>query len=299
MKCSRRFLFVLFVLALSLFGPCFAPGQVIDIPTPAQSSAYIDLGRGLSWGASGLGGVNNNFIFSPLTPDTGFCVYVHNNNPTSAHTFTGTIFATGDQRVVSLINDPTAWLPIFNTPQFTVAAGSTITQYVTSFGAAQIAISISGGTSQAGSPDTLDFFLVQNEHGCGQNATTNGSNGPTVPTVCDQTVNLAVVKNVTSALLAPVAGKSTYICGLIVAWSTTIPNGTTYSLIYSPNNTPCNAPQVFIMENYATVNTPQLLLLNFGGNSVITVPPGRYVCFINGTGVGGTDAFVTLSYTQF
>lgn len=50
----------------------------------------------LQWGVSGGTGFNNNFFFTPTNVNENVCVYVYNNNPTNAHSFTLSILLNGN-----------------------------------------------------------------------------------------------------------------------------------------------------------------------------------------------------------
>ena len=139
--------------------------QAADILISSRGP-YQDLARGAAWGQRGRNGVENNYILQPLNPAQGICLFIANNNPVSAHTFTLEVHQTGDvmQTVYEgqtgrWVADTVQGLPI----PATVAAGSMVSAYVHTSAAARIAVSISGTTAQTGSPDTADIFLVQTE----------------------------------------------------------------------------------------------------------------------------------------
>jgi hypothetical protein len=141
-----------------------------DIPIVGGSNPYIIIGRSITWGGSGFGNLGNNFIFQPVTPDEGFCLFVSNNNPTSSHTFTVVVSQTGDPALTTFTGFAQKWSTVPTTSSFpvTVNASSMVgLNYKTSASAA-INVRFSGNTTQAGSPDTADVFAVQTtQSSCG------------------------------------------------------------------------------------------------------------------------------------
>lgn len=151
-----------------------------------SAAPYVDLSRGAIWGT----GVNNIWTVNTLSTDEGMCVSVVNNNPTSGHQFTISVFSTLDQRIASYNGGPpTKWQPV---PTFASggsqvsgqgiapilqAVGSTSSTqgkqgyYFRTGGAARVSIQFAGSITQAGSPDTADLFVVHNISGstCGNN----------------------------------------------------------------------------------------------------------------------------------
>lgn len=176
-----------FLATLVFLLPVFAQAQ-IDINIFPGHQPYVQLGKNLVWGNTGVGGANNYFIFSPLNPDQRYCGFIVNNNPTTAHSYTLSAWQTGDPNQSTFINNVSGrWIQ--DTVQGntgTVAAGATTTFYVHANAGARFAISLTGATTQAGVPDTLDFFVVQ---------TTGESCGPTqFGTQTDSLSNAAAAK---------------------------------------------------------------------------------------------------------
>lgn len=135
-----------------------------------SASPYLTLGRGLIWGGAGLGTVGQNFIFNPLDPNQGFCVFIFNNNTTSAHTFTLTVAQTGDPAIRSYSGNTQRWtnVPTQSSFPISVPANSLLGINYKTTASAGIVISFTGNTTQAGSPDTADIFTVQtNQSSCG------------------------------------------------------------------------------------------------------------------------------------
>lgn len=161
----RRIAIIAALFACSLFGQS-------DILVSVHSP-YFDIGRGLAYGHSGVGGVNNNFIFNPYLPQLGTCVWLASNNPTSSHTVTVSTAITADPNITTIIGTEGRWVSslafglantILNATSVTVPAytstnfGSVQLFYIPSRGAARVAVQLSASASAAGTPDTLDIF---------------------------------------------------------------------------------------------------------------------------------------------
>lgn len=122
---------------------------------------YFDIARDVKWGASAIGGANNNFLISPNDPAASICIFFHNNNNTSGHSFNLVVSQTGDPRQSVYTQDTGAWIPVtvLGIPS-PLPAGGTGAAFVRSYAAARLAVSISGATTQAGTPDTVNIFAV-------------------------------------------------------------------------------------------------------------------------------------------
>jgi len=176
-------------LACTIFGAvilCPVSSAQQDINIIGGTSPYIILGRGLQWAGSGFGNLNNNFIFTPTGPDVGFCLFMQNNNSSSAHSITVAVSQTGDPALKNFQGVTGKWntVPTSSTFPFNVPAGSVVGINYKTSASANIAVTFSGGTLQAGSPDTVDIFAVQTtQSSCGalasnsvQGVYTNGAN---------------------------------------------------------------------------------------------------------------------------
>ncbi len=130
---------------------------------------YQDLARNVAWGTSGRAGVHNAYLFTPIDPSQGICIFVRNNNPTGAKTLNLSVFQTGDPETVRYTGDTGRWVQ--DTVQGwpgSVAANATSSAYVHTSAAARIAVVLSGSSAGGGSPDTADIFVVQTSHtSCG------------------------------------------------------------------------------------------------------------------------------------
>jgi hypothetical protein len=161
-------LFAWALIILPLF--CSIARAQQDIIVVGGTNPYIILGRGLAWGGSGTANLNNNFIFSPVDPNQGFCLFLSNNNATSAHSVSIIVSQTGDPALHSYTGITQKWFPVSTTTIFPLsvpASGIVGVNYKTT-ASAGITVSFSGATTQAGSPDTVDVFAVQtNQSACG------------------------------------------------------------------------------------------------------------------------------------
>lgn len=208
-------------------------GTSIDIPV-ATIGPYSDLTRNANWGVAGQGGIENSWIIQPLTPQTLTCIYIANNNPTNAHSFTLTFRSTGDPRVTSYLTQPPTgtlaaqqgkWNLVFS------ASGSVSSLGVAtySFGSqtsARAQIQITGTATAGGSPDTADIYIVQSTTSCGP-ATTNTVpiavtvTSVTAPNVCGlSAVSIVATGTTATTVAAPGAGLFIHVCGYSVTSDT-------------------------------------------------------------------------------
>lgn len=169
-----------FLLSLLLLIPALALGQTDNYISSGSVSPYLTLGRGLAWGGSGLGTIGQNFIFAPLDPNQGFCVFIFNNNPSSTHTVSLTVAQTGDPSVKTYGNNTARWTNVATNTSFPVSINPNTLigiNYKTT-ASAGVTISFTGNTALGGSPDTADVFTVQtNQSSCGT-LPTNAVQGP-------------------------------------------------------------------------------------------------------------------------
>lgn len=159
---------ILFIILINLAIPCF--GQDVSV-NGRNTNLYFD-GISLPWSSL----ATRNYVLAPIGPDYGFCISVVNNNPTSSHSFSISAFQSGDFNVIDYSHNTGRYasLTVVGTPS-PIAANSTGTFFVKSNGASKVAFVFTGGTTQAGNPDTFDIYGVQTtSNGCG---TVNPSTG--------------------------------------------------------------------------------------------------------------------------
>jgi hypothetical protein len=151
-----------------------------DIKVVGGTNPYIILGRNMSWVGSGFGNIGNSFIFTPTSPDEGFCLFVTNNNPTNSHTFSVVVSQTGDPGVGSFQGNQFKWssVPTSATFPLTVNPAAVVGINYKTTASANIAVTFSGNIGAAGNPDTVDVFAVQTtQRSCGA-LPTNAVQGP-------------------------------------------------------------------------------------------------------------------------
>jgi hypothetical protein len=160
-------IFSLLVLILALVAPVLAQ---TDIQISWRGPLF-DIGRNLVWGNSGVGGFNNAFILQNVNPSLGTCVTMQNLNPSSNHSFLVNTYMTADQQVSGYYVNSGMWTPLpalypvfFQGQPYIYHAGvqpNPIAFYIAPAAAARLAIVFSGGTTQTGTPDTVNIFGVQ------------------------------------------------------------------------------------------------------------------------------------------
>ncbi len=136
----------------------------------------------LVWGQSGPIGFNNNFFFTPLNQNESVCVFVYNNNTTSAHGFSMSIAVTGNPS--STKPSDGTWQNVASTGGSQIIAppspgsGGGIGTSVS--GASQISIGFTNSSTQAGSPETANITISQTQGTCPSGANLSGGNTSSV-----------------------------------------------------------------------------------------------------------------------
>ncbi len=146
---------------LALVACCIAHAADVLI---SQRGPYLSLAYKAAWGNSGQGGTDNNYIFTPLDPNQGMCLFVSNND-TSSHSFTLAVYQTGDPNVVSYSNSAGRFAQnsIVGTIS-PVGPGATASAFVHSSAAARVSVNISGSSGTG----TADIYVVETSSGsCG------------------------------------------------------------------------------------------------------------------------------------
>jgi hypothetical protein len=163
------------VLFFLLFFGLSAHAQEQYIRQCAQQAACtLTPVGGTSWAAP-----VQTYMFTPIQPNVSLRIWVHNNNPTSAHTAQAmSIWVTNSTRAdISLINLSDLWVQGVITSNVTPGADCLNTNrnqtaavpgangmgtcYSVAMYAAQVAIRFTPGGAQAGVPDTFDIGVVQ------------------------------------------------------------------------------------------------------------------------------------------
>lgn len=153
----------MFLLALALVLAGIVPSVTAQDQRVRITSNYVNITTppGRAWSD-----MNRTFVFSPSSPDSSFCLYIHNQNTTNAHTFTLAAFQSGDQQVQDFSNNTDHYnsLSIVGTASPVAAAGAgtgTNSLYIHANAAAWVALQFTGAATAAGSPDNADIWLVQ------------------------------------------------------------------------------------------------------------------------------------------
>jgi hypothetical protein len=159
----RRFLKIAAVLLAILFVPSISRGT----DNPIFPTGPIYRLTGLVWGTSTSPGFNNNYFFTPLYLNESVCVYIRNNNPTSAHSFTASIVVTSDPTSIAP-SDLTSWqtTAIFYGNLLASGTQSPVSYSANVSGASQVSINLTASSTQAGSPDTANVTIIQTTGSC-------------------------------------------------------------------------------------------------------------------------------------
>lgn len=146
------------IAALFLFTSSVAAQQLPDLVL-TQGSQYVQQ-RGVSWGNN----FNRNYIVVPLSPQTGICFYVINNNPTNTQTFSISVFQSSDGNSgIDFQNNQGRYSAVqlsgLSSTGQTVSPLATVAGFVNTTAAAKVAFKFFGSAAAgAGSPDTADIF---------------------------------------------------------------------------------------------------------------------------------------------
>src|SRR5882724_111869 len=94
-------------LLLFLAALCATAWGQVDIPI-TQNGPYKTIAQSWTWAGVGVGGVNNNYTFTPLSTNEGLCLYVGNENATQ-HTYAVQFFATGNPAISAFTGNTGNW----------------------------------------------------------------------------------------------------------------------------------------------------------------------------------------------
>lgn len=159
----RKFLRVFAVLVVMFTLAPRGIAQNADVHV-SGSTYYVTLASGVAWNQS-----NGNYIFTPISPNTGVCIFIENQNPTSSHSYTLAAYETGNKSNTNFAGNTTKWvLATLLNPTSSVAANGISASFFNATGAANVAITVTGAVSASGSPDTVNIFATQsNTPTCG------------------------------------------------------------------------------------------------------------------------------------
>lgn len=263
----------------------------------AQQDIYVNgkgpvltIGTGLIWGSSGKGAVNNNYIFTPNQPQQNACMYVVNNNPTNSHSFTITIWQSGDPSIRSF----STGARYIQTQLYSgsVGASSTSSFFAHMDAAATATINVSGSSSQAGNPDTADIYVIQTTS---EHCPTGSINQFPITATGSTTAACAGAGKCT--ILTGIANTRIYVTALHVNVASTIT--TTSNVSIGTGASGCAA-----LTGTSWRFTPQLtagtIATEIGNSTGIILKPtniGQDLC-IDASGLTGGSLDISVSYAQ-
>ncbi len=277
-----------------------------DIPV-SQIGPYITIGRGLAWGVGGVGGINNGFVFTPPSADTGICVGVYNNNPSNAHTFVMTAYVTPDPAAVGAVIAPSHWQLTSGALSTSTPAASMTTYFVKTPGAAKIEIVFSDSAALAGTPDTADVIVAHSQTGCGsltgnaslQTAGLASGSMATSPLNgrsgiwCGQNQTIKIATAATGTINGGV-GLAIHVCSYSVTGPVT---GASSDIVFASGTVgTCAAPGGILWELTTDINVPNYALSDAQGE-IFETALGQPLCITN-VALGSTVT-VSLSFTVF
>lgn len=280
----KKLIFLLLIILISCL-PVYSQDVFVN---GRNTNLYFD-GISIPW--SNL--ATRNYVLAPVGPDYGFCISIVNNNPTSSHSFSVSAFQSGDFNVTDYSHNTGRYAPlaIVGTPS-PVAANATETFFVKSNGASKVAFSFTGGTTQAGNPDTFDIYGVQTTaNGCGtvnpqtgQSYTLSTPNSGTSSTIPIQAISdgLAQSYSSVSAITNPATNEP------IIHVN---PNNGSKNIYYDKVIVSCTAACTLFVDNTSNLGTTcsgaiistNLKLGNSLGTATVQVGP----CVANPTFVNG------------
>lgn len=121
------------------------------------ASYYVTLAAAVPWSQ-----LDANYIFTPQSPNVGLCLFVENENTTSAHAITISAFQTGNPSLSHYSANPGLWAAsTINGSISSVPANSVKSEYINVIGAANVALVVTGAALASGSPDVANIFAVQ------------------------------------------------------------------------------------------------------------------------------------------
>jgi hypothetical protein len=289
-------------LAIVILFALGCSAQQIDILN-TQTGPIRTLARNVNWNASGSGGLQNNFIFTPLFTNESVCLQIKNTDPTNAETAQFAVYGAEDQQVTSYASQSAYWSllgPVAGVPQgaLTVAAASSRNFFIQIAGQARVAIVFAVVSNTTSNNATLLAIESQQSNGCG--------NIQTVPTACPYSRAATVASGATSQIVTvsgsgQSAGQAGYICNLFVASTVAATPALNGIVLEAGPGTGCPTSPITLAE-YAVSANPVLLNLRgeplvgrFGGSGSGGQPAdlaNDNICVVNNSGVS-----VEVSYT--
>lgn len=249
-----------------------------------------DITRNATWAASGVGGLNNSFIFTPNFTNESICVFIANNDTSTHSGFTIKWFGTGDQNVSTYQGNTGKWNPLGPTngtafPQ--VLASSVTTVSVQSQAVSKVALVISGG----GGAGTANLTLVESQTGSGC------GNIPVGPIPCPSMGTLNVPVSTTALMVPAVAGQAVYICTLQITAGAAY-TASTMSMLAGTGAT-CGTGTLTSWNLFVSTSTPDYIFM--ASPTGITTRYSAATADLAGDGLcfqnGATGQTINLSFT--
>jgi hypothetical protein len=136
-----------------------------------QVGPNYTLARNVAWASAGKYGFNNNYIFTPSSPNSSLCIFVQNLDSGSSHTFFLATAITGDSSVTGYANFTNLWFKtgIPGSIYQVAALGSarnTIGLFAKLSGASQVAVLTSAGSGTGNATITV---VETSSGGCSTN----------------------------------------------------------------------------------------------------------------------------------
>lgn len=248
------------------------------------AASYQVVGRGLTWAT----GINQNFILDVVSPSSGMCLNIRNND-VGTHTYTITPWITSDLAVTHYAGFTGLWTSTTISPSNigSTLANSTDNFFVNTAGAAHVTLVITGGAGSG----TVDFTIAQSSNQCGSGGV--GSIAQSVSCDRNATTTTATATTVT-VVAAPPAGQFIHVCAYVVA------GGVTASQNNSFNSVAGCASSAGTLWNMrlTTGSTGGIFQLGSGiGQLFKTTTAALPLCFTN-AGTGDSSS-IAVAYTIF
>lgn len=269
----------------------------IDIPL-GQIGPYTTLASNVTWNTTGPTGLNNAYIFTPINPDQGMCLYLFNKDA-STHTFIVQAFETADAAATTFTNAAGGWNTIGFTgggQTYNVSAqaaanptAGTRSIFFKASGAARVAISIRNGSGTG----SASLVLAQTAQVCGLQAQ--------VPVYCTNSLTVTVATATTVKLVSNdgLAG-SVHVCGMTLSiGGATVTSGTD-TLNYGTGATCGSGTNPATVIAYGTAGVS--LSRDGAGNELFPLPnvtntEGQSLCLTDSGSTAGTK--VTVNYVIY
>lgn len=289
-------LFVFLLLAASL---CAAQNTIrISNPGP-----FHILAKAASFAGSGLGSLQNQWVYSAMPNATGACIYVQNNDLINAHTVVVNAYTTPNPANFNLWSNggwqtapviPSAPAPI------SIAANSTQGFYVPIIGAANVQIVFGGDGVVAGNGN---LFVIEQTgaNGCNGPAFTVTGSGDassaflplhSAPFIqCDLSSSVTVAAGASGVIVAGVTNRRIYICGFVAYVETAVTTSVGQLIQTSTAQAACAGPTT-IFKFGLPIAAGSVIAYGEGSGLIMKpVDNGKAVCLNN----GDTGGSVTIS----